>query len=403
MSYCKLEAGLPRHPKVMRLCVRLGVDRPTALGYLVELWCWVQEVRPSGSLDGVSAVEIECALDWRGVEGALINALVDSGWIDRSDAGLEVHGWMERAQSWRRAQREHGARTQNPQASSDDACGTKRNISNPPKTHTRPEHGPSTARARPPTSEIKRRDQDLEDANVVATTRDSVTFLGYSQGSFQNETHASYGQHGGNGIEKTTASQDASQSILGGGALSDPPSNGDRATAVPPSAPGDAIGAQRGAVRTELVEAWSDTVDRARAAHPECLLQPVIDVSEDDVTRALAVDWRALLIEIEASSFLRGDREGWCATLRWALRPSNAKKILKGVYRDRPSAKREHASDRWAREAASIDLLEGADHGGEQTSTGADGVHRSAVASAAVAGRDTRSLGAGVRRDRLKR
>lgn len=123
MSHCRLEAGLPRHPKILRLMHRLSVKRREAMGLVAELWCWVQEVRPGGLLDGISEREIELALAWDGAPGECTQAMIECGWLDLdpdSDS-LEVHGWSERADSYKRAKddkkrrvakrRTHSART----------------------------------------------------------------------------------------------------------------------------------------------------------------------------------------------------------------------------------------------------------------------------------------------------
>ena len=111
MSYCRLEIGMPRHPKTLRLAARLRVSRREAIGILADLWCWVQAVRPSGMLDGLESPDIEVALDWVGLPGQLAAALVDTGWLDITGCGYEVHGWAERAESYKRASRERGRRT----------------------------------------------------------------------------------------------------------------------------------------------------------------------------------------------------------------------------------------------------------------------------------------------------
>jgi hypothetical protein len=112
MSYLQWEASLPRHHKTLRLARELGVSRREAIGVISDLWAWVLQTRPSGMLDGISDAELEAVLEWTGEDGRLVAALVTSRWLDRTtdDGSLEVHGWSERAASYRRAASERERR-----------------------------------------------------------------------------------------------------------------------------------------------------------------------------------------------------------------------------------------------------------------------------------------------------
>jgi hypothetical protein len=88
-----MKRGTPKHPKVLDLCDRLGCDRPLAIGYLELLWHFAAEFAPQGDIGRFTDKRIEGALDWAGRgrhQGRLIQALIDSRWIDADVEVCEV-------------------------------------------------------------------------------------------------------------------------------------------------------------------------------------------------------------------------------------------------------------------------------------------------------------------------
>ncbi|OQC36092.1 MAG: hypothetical protein BWX64_02214 [Acidobacteria bacterium ADurb.Bin051] len=96
-SWMRVDADLPGHPKVRRLCREAGVDTPTAVGLLVTLWCWALRYAADGDLSGYDAGELEDSAGWQGEPGRLAGALEVAGFVDRGpDGGLALHDWGER-------------------------------------------------------------------------------------------------------------------------------------------------------------------------------------------------------------------------------------------------------------------------------------------------------------------
>jgi hypothetical protein len=84
------------HPKFARLKVRLRLNKSCTLGYLECLWQMTGRFTPQGNIGQYSDEDIEAWMEWEGDPGALIVALVDSGWIDRDDDHrLIVHDWND--------------------------------------------------------------------------------------------------------------------------------------------------------------------------------------------------------------------------------------------------------------------------------------------------------------------
>lgn len=61
---------------------------------VVRVLCWL-DLRgdPHGRMYGVAPAEIERAAHWTGTPGALVSALVSTGWVDEDADGMRWHGY----------------------------------------------------------------------------------------------------------------------------------------------------------------------------------------------------------------------------------------------------------------------------------------------------------------------
>jgi hypothetical protein len=86
------------HTKMKRLCRRLGIPQWQAVGLLESIWHLTAKEAPRGNIGKLSNEDIAFAIDYRGDESELIEALVHSGWLDRDPVErLLVHDWHEHA------------------------------------------------------------------------------------------------------------------------------------------------------------------------------------------------------------------------------------------------------------------------------------------------------------------
>ena len=86
------------HPKLERLALELGVPMYAAIGILESIWIWAGKFTPRGDLGRYPDDLIARAIQWDGDATALIEALVASGWVDRSDQlRLVIHDWRHHA------------------------------------------------------------------------------------------------------------------------------------------------------------------------------------------------------------------------------------------------------------------------------------------------------------------
>lgn len=92
-----MKRGTFKHPKTDELASRLGIPFSFAGGLLGAMWEWVAEYTPAGNVgkypNRTIAKQIGFDLD-RADE--LVEAMVESGWLDRSDEHrLIVHDWPQ--------------------------------------------------------------------------------------------------------------------------------------------------------------------------------------------------------------------------------------------------------------------------------------------------------------------
>lgn len=106
MSWFRVESSLRTHPKIAKLARRLNVSRPTARGLVIGLWAWACDTAPDGNLTSYDAEDIAIASEWDGSAEALLDALIETRLLDRRDNETHLHDWMERAEGYKRAQKE---------------------------------------------------------------------------------------------------------------------------------------------------------------------------------------------------------------------------------------------------------------------------------------------------------
>ena len=92
MIDARICVALPSHPKTKKLIKKAGTD---AAWRLVCLFLWAAQNRPDGVLSGMSAEDIELAVDWTGEDGAFVDALISVGFIEEENGEFIIHDWHE--------------------------------------------------------------------------------------------------------------------------------------------------------------------------------------------------------------------------------------------------------------------------------------------------------------------
>lgn len=88
---------LSNHPKLRRLRRQLALNKQEAIGYLHLLWWWGMDYAPHGTIIPPYDVDdIADAAEWDGNATAFVDALIDSGFLDREESGrISFHDWAE--------------------------------------------------------------------------------------------------------------------------------------------------------------------------------------------------------------------------------------------------------------------------------------------------------------------
>jgi hypothetical protein len=90
MGDCRPQFRYSEPKKLARL---LGISRPAAVGHLHFLWWWALDFAQDGVLDKYDAADLAEAMEWKGDEQALLDALIESGYVDDTELGIVIHDW----------------------------------------------------------------------------------------------------------------------------------------------------------------------------------------------------------------------------------------------------------------------------------------------------------------------
>lgn len=98
MAWIESHQAVGSHPKTKKLARLLGVSLPAAVGHLHYLWWWALDFAQDGDLSRYDAYDIKDATHWDGDEDKMLEALIDTGYIDvYEDGTFHLHDWTEYA------------------------------------------------------------------------------------------------------------------------------------------------------------------------------------------------------------------------------------------------------------------------------------------------------------------
>lgn len=82
--------------KMKKLCKLLGVKVYVAIGIMESIWHLTAREAPAGDIGKLTNEDIALSLDYEGDPDALVDALVDAHWLDRSEIHrLIIHDWHQ--------------------------------------------------------------------------------------------------------------------------------------------------------------------------------------------------------------------------------------------------------------------------------------------------------------------
>jgi len=86
-----------RHPKTKKLAKLLDISVVTAVGHLHYLWWWALDYAEEGTIGKFDESDIAEAVMWAGNHHSFVEALVQAGFVDRTESDLLIHDWFEYA------------------------------------------------------------------------------------------------------------------------------------------------------------------------------------------------------------------------------------------------------------------------------------------------------------------
>lgn len=92
MIDARVNVSIVTHPKTKKLKRKLGDSGPWGL---ICLFLWAAANRSDGKLTGMTAEDVELAVDWAGDDGAFVATLVAVGFLDGEDGSYAIHDWAE--------------------------------------------------------------------------------------------------------------------------------------------------------------------------------------------------------------------------------------------------------------------------------------------------------------------
>lgn len=96
LAWIELHQELREHRKIYACAELLKISRVTMVGTIVSLWLWALDNTPNGSLAGISNRTIARVCDFPEKKAdALVNALTQTGWLDKSGNVLTIHDWND--------------------------------------------------------------------------------------------------------------------------------------------------------------------------------------------------------------------------------------------------------------------------------------------------------------------
>lgn len=96
MAWIEVHQSLPTHRKTLAVAAALDIAPIHVVGHLVAFWLWSLDNAPDGRMND-SARTIAFAAQWTGNASDLVDALVDAGFLERTEDGYAIHNWWQYA------------------------------------------------------------------------------------------------------------------------------------------------------------------------------------------------------------------------------------------------------------------------------------------------------------------
>ena len=97
MAWIESNQEIGRHPKTKKLARLLDISIVAAIGHLHYLWWWALDFAQDGYIGKYDEFDIAEACMWVGEHQCFVDALIQAGFVDKTEAGLSIHDWFDYA------------------------------------------------------------------------------------------------------------------------------------------------------------------------------------------------------------------------------------------------------------------------------------------------------------------
>ena len=97
MAWIESNQEIGRHPKTKKLARLLDISAVTAIGHLHYLWWWALDFAQDGNIGKYDEFDIAEACLWEGDHQLFVDALLQAGFVDKTESGLFIHDWLDYA------------------------------------------------------------------------------------------------------------------------------------------------------------------------------------------------------------------------------------------------------------------------------------------------------------------
>ena len=120
--------------KFYALKARLKLPKYATVGVLETLWTFASYNARDGDISRFSALEIAAWLEWDRDPEDLIEALVETRWVDRTEDSLVLHDWLDNCAQWIKGVNSR----QGAEPSRGPSRGPSKQLDPPPPNQTKP-------------------------------------------------------------------------------------------------------------------------------------------------------------------------------------------------------------------------------------------------------------------------
>jgi DnaD/phage-associated family protein len=97
VAWIESNQEIGRHPKTKKFARLLDISAVAAVGHLHYLWWWALDFAQDGNIGKYDEFDIAEACLWEEDHQSFVDALIQAGFVDKTESGLLIHDWFDYA------------------------------------------------------------------------------------------------------------------------------------------------------------------------------------------------------------------------------------------------------------------------------------------------------------------